>query len=332
MFDVTLMAFLSVSGSMAFTQLDYVADTRETVEMSAPMVERTEPSAQTETETVVFMPPHPTERNNQLSPLIRARDVMDIEKHPVTSFAKMFILDDAGERTESACTAQFVASDILITAAHCVFSPGSKTYNSGFEISIRYDDGESPVEPAPVIRAWVLNEAISDFNTTDLEACDDIALLQIGGNTEKNNSWLGMASVNNDWFGENMVHNFSYPHRSGAAKLTEMRNQQLTANLPADRRDAIIAALDKKIEQFSANEPQFSQSDLYYQFGNTDSVADQYFTFNQSYSLGGRSGSAYIDQAGHIIGLVSRNVDNKATICRLTPDMIGSISTIVQMR
>lgn len=328
---LAIIAALSLAGGeMPFVRVDFEAETNETVILDAEPREERFPASDFAIGGLLQGTPNPTENGTGLSPMFRVRSIAQIAQYPAQAFAKLFMLNENGDHTGTTCTAQFISRDLLITAAHCLYNPSSKTFNKGLEIAPGYDAGAmaDDLPATAVTRAWIPAAAIAYFDSPTDTVCNDFAFVKIAEPLGDTLGWLGMRAAADAWYGNRPLHNFAYPHRTGSSKMKEVKADYLQRDLPEQQKTRIIDALDQSIARSMAVEPEFSPDDLYYQFVTADIVADQYFGWNQGYSLGGRSGSAYIDSDGFIAGVVSRNINGVSANCRITPELIGAVETL----
>jgi len=271
--------------------------------------------------------------NSNMSPMVRARDFFALDTYPVTAFAKMFRLNAAGTKTDTACTAQFVGARYLVTAAHCLYDHTAGSFRAGFSIAANYDAGTSGdgLSEVTVTDAWISQRAIDDLTSLSSGKCEDVALVKIAEPLGEKTGWLGIRTATDEELESGLLlHNFFYPHVAGSQKLREQEKvfQAQDANNPQVQ--AVLKALADRIASSEKSEPLFSQNDLYYEFGSADKIDPASFAWKSEYSLAGASGSAYIDKSANIIGLVSRGDGEYGYNCRFTPASLAEFSAIIQ--
>lgn len=264
--------------------------------------------------------PYPLPRRSRFSTLHRARDLFDIGLFPAAMVAKLHRLDTGGNRTEHACTAQFVGPRHLITAAHCIVNLFDRTPHAAFEIAVGYDNGRA-MTVAPVVKAWVHDQpGLAEDQSLALVTpyrCSDFALLAIAEPVGERTGWLGMRA-NAD--AATPLHRFSYPHVPGYRAL-----ERTMRKMPESDRKAF----ESELARSRADEPDFSPDNLYYEFGRADHVAPSHLADTNGYVAPGRSGAALIDSTGAVRAVLSRGYDGTSYSCRLTPQLIGTFAAII---
>lgn len=269
-------------------------------------------------------PPLPM-RGSRFSPLMRARDLFDIGLYPARAVAKLYRLDADGNRQGTACTAQFVGPRHLLTAAHCLVDRTIGRPHPGFEIALRHDGGEDQ-GVLPVTAAWApageLTQRPSIIQATgpiDWAAdCRDVALIEVPEPAGARLGWLGMASRADP---DAVLHRFSYPNESSAARL---ERDLADGNWP----DNVREHLERSLANARRNEPDFSPTNLYYEYGPADQVHEEALSQRTATVLPGRSGSALIDDGAAVLGILSRVTSGVNYNCRLTPALIGAFASI----
>ena len=259
-------------------------------------------------------------RGSAMAPLMRARDVVDIGAFPARAVAKLFQLDAAGKRTGTACTAQFIAARYLVTAGHCLMAPATGAFRDGFEVAAGWDGGVSGGGLAHVVRGWVPADAArlaGQLVTAD--GCHDLALLEIDRPLGDATGWLGLADRSPA--SDTTMYRFSYPHQSEVATLVAAHDQ-------AGQSEMVRKALEPMIAKAKLNAPDFSPDNLYFQYGRASRSEGRFVAERSPFNLPGTSGSALIDQGGHILALLSRGYAGDVYSCRLTADDIGAIAAL----
>lgn len=260
-------------------------------------------------------------RGSRFSPVMRARDLFDIEAYPARAVAKLFRLTADGARQGTACTAQFVGPRHLLTAAHCLVDRTTGRPHSGFEIALRHDGGRDD-GVAPVTAAWAPTSETTQRPSVVLATgpidwaadCHDIALIEIAEPAGRRLGWLGMSTTA---VVDQVLHRFSYPNESTA---TLAQRHLDTLDQPDEetlqREQAYIATM-------KLTEPDFSPDNLYYEFGPADRIQQEALSERNGAVLPGRSGSALMDGQGNVLGIMSRAVSGSNYSCRLTPELVG---------
>lgn len=264
-------------------------------------------------------------RGSHFSTVMRARDVFDVAAYPARAVAKLYRLDVDGKRQGTACTAQFVGPRHLLTAAHCLIDRSAGKPHPGFEIAIRYD-GDRHRGILPVSAGWVLSSetvkrpsVVKATKPIDSAAnCQDLGLIEVEEPVGRRLGWLGMSTA--PTLGT-ILHRFSYPQESAVVGLERF---MLDSTQPKDIRDAI----QKEVIRNRLTEPDFSPSNLYYEYGPADQVHDEALSERNGAILPGRSGSALLDGRGTAVAVMSRATLGVNYSCRLTPEVIGAFARI----
>jgi hypothetical protein len=143
---------------------------------------------------------------SQLSP---AANFYNTTTYPCRTATNLFFYSGLNK---SSCSGMLVASNLVLSAAHCFYNASTKKWAFGtydldsVTASPAFDSGIAPYPIIGVKKLYILKKFYS------ANGWEDIALLELKKPIGEQVGWIGMAfSKNQSYFSSKVFHKFSYP-------------------------------------------------------------------------------------------------------------------------
>ena len=163
--------------------------------------------------TLSLIPPDTTFGISGFSPLIPAQNLFSVNSYPVRTAIQLY--REIGDTLRAQCSGILVASQYVLTDCHCVGSYihledslSDLEFFDALWAFPAYDNGS----PSPLYPGVKAIEYITFKSNISPHLGKDIALVKLEEPIGDEVGWVGIAfDINDDFFLENVFHEFSYP-------------------------------------------------------------------------------------------------------------------------